>query len=66
MQTTFHRMKPSQMSMIVEPDEHDHQVSRLLCVECGWEGEAHLPAAPWVIFMNHPCRLMHTMTSGGD
>jgi hypothetical protein len=28
----------------------------LLCVECGWEGHATLPDAPWVVFQEHKCK----------
>ena len=59
--TTFHRMNPSAENMVVESEGPFWL--RVLCVECGWESSVRVPTAPWVHFMGHRCRLMHTTAS---
>lgn len=63
MSTTFHRLTPAASHMATEPV--DKYSVLVLCVECGWEAVVTVPKAPWVVFKDHPCRLVHTTTGRG-
>lgn len=60
MKTQVLRMKPDSANMVTEaglPAQGRPTVA-MLCAECGWEGTAVLPTAPWTIFKDHDCRLI--------
>ena len=56
MQAVFSR-KPEQSNMVTEPCPENSNATDMLCVECGWTGHATLPKAPWVVFMQHACKM---------
>jgi hypothetical protein len=68
MRATFTRMKPDSTNMVVEPGlpTQGRFTDALLCVECGWEGTAVAPTAPWVVFKDHPCRFLTESVSTAD
>jgi len=49
--------RPRSEWMVTERCTQRPNDTDLLCVMCGWEGHATLPAAPWVVFQAHACRL---------
>ena len=50
------RLQPDARWMVTEPCG-DKDID-LLCAECGWQGHATLPDAPWYVFQAHGCRLV--------
>jgi len=49
--------RPRSEHMVTERCTQRPNDTDLLCVECGWEGHATLPEAPWVAFQEHKCKL---------
>jgi hypothetical protein len=56
--------KPLAENMVTEPTDTvlayasaHKKCTELLCVECGWQGHAHFPDAPWPVFQTHKCKL---------
>lgn len=61
----FTRMNPDSTNMVTETTPMGAE--KILCVECGWEyTNLNVNRAPWVVFKDHPCRLITESVSKGN